>query len=93
MKNSFIVLAVFGISLIGCIEKEKAVSTDKSTKVNPSSSFIQDRQEEITGLKKELEDTAYSLSTSELDELKADGAISEEDYQELILLTSNQNSN
>ena len=93
MKNSFIVLAFCSLSLFGCIEKEKSISKDKSSKVSSSSSFVQERQEEITELKEELEDTAYSLSKSELDELKADGAISEEDYQELLLLTSNQNSN
>lgn len=87
MKNSFIVLLFCSFSLISCIEK------DKSSEVSPNSSFIQERKKELAQLKEELKDTPYSLTQIELDELKADGAISEEDYQELLLLTSNQNSN
>ncbi|WP_412470136.1 MULTISPECIES: hypothetical protein [unclassified Halobacteriovorax] len=93
MKNSFIVLVFCSFLLISCIEKETSISKDKNSEVSSSSSFVQERKEELTELKKELNDTPYSLSRSELDELKADGAISEEDYQELLLLTSNQNSN
>ncbi|EPZ50891.1 membrane protein, PF09851 family [Bacteriovorax sp. BAL6_X] len=39
-------------------------------------------------MKDSLKDTPYSLSKKELDELRADGAISEEDYQELLALSN-----
>ncbi|WP_412473280.1 hypothetical protein [Halobacteriovorax sp. YZS-1-1] len=93
MKNSFLILLFCSSTLISCIEKEKSLSGGDKSEPSSKSSFIQEKKEEIKDLKEELSDTAYSLSKTELDELKADGAISEEDYQELLLLTSNQNSN
>ena len=51
-----------------------------------SLSLEQQKQQEIEHMKESLNSGSYSLTKAELDQLKAEGAISDSDYQELIKL-------
>ncbi|WP_040314468.1 SHOCT domain-containing protein [Bacteriovorax sp. BAL6_X] len=85
MKNSFIVFSFLSILFVSC---SGSGPSDTSTKANSGSSLAVQKTEEIVQMKDSLKDTPYSLSKKELDELRADGAISEEDYQELLALSN-----
>lgn len=85
MKNSFVVFSFLSVLFVSC---SGSGPSDSSTKVSSGSSLAEQKTEEIIQMKESLKETPYSLSKKELDELKADGAISEEDYQELLALAS-----
>lgn len=88
MRNSFIVLVFCSFILLSCNS-----GTGDGLKVSSTNkSFSQSKSEEIAQFKEALKETPYSLSKSELDDLKADGAISDEDYQELLALANSNSS-
>lgn len=73
-------------------EKASSDSKSKSSDVVVDESAIDVEKlkvTEIKNIKEQLNSGDYSLSKSELDELKTEGLLTEEQYQELTQITKN----
>lgn len=92
MKNLFKICMLMSLLLMGSCQSESGSEKSKSKSLVVDESAIDVevvKQVEIKNIKEQLNSGDYSLSISELDDLKSEGLLTDDEYQELTQITQN----